>query len=267
MARMSHEGMGQYGGRDVVGYCGAPPNPRWPSSASLCLSFVLNYEEGAENCLLHGDGQSEGLLSEMIGCPAYVGKRHTNMESLYDYGARAGFWRVREVLDKANVGVTVFGCGMAMGRNPGVVAAMVKSGWEVSSHGYRWIDYQDVDPVTEREHVRKTIQVHEQLVGERPVGIYQGKPNVNTRGIVIEEGFLYDNDLYDDDLPHWNMNYGKPHLTIPYTLDNNDMRFNIANGYCHAEQFFLYLKDAFDTLLEEGRNGAPKMMTVGLHCR
>jgi len=171
------------------------------------------------------------------------------------------------MLDEEGVPATVFGCGMAMRRNPEAVAAMVKSGWEVSSHGYRWIDYQNVEEETEREHIAETVRIHEEMVGAAPAGFYQGKPNVGTRRLVVEAGFLYDNDAYDDDLPHWDLSFDRPHLIVPYTLDNNDMRFCIANGYSIAEDFFKYLKDALDVLLAEGRAGSPKMMSVGLHCR
>jgi peptidoglycan/xylan/chitin deacetylase (PgdA/CDA1 family) len=189
------------------------------------------------------------------------------MESLYDYGIRAGFWRIMRLLKEKQAPATVYGCGMAYERSPDCVAAMVREGWEVSSHGYRWIDYQDVPEDEEREDIRKTVEIHERMVGHKPTGIYQGKPNVNTRKLVVEAGFMYDNDAYDDDLPHWDTSFGKPHLVIPYTLDCNDMRFNISHGYSHAVEFFNYLKDAFDVLLAEGNAGQPKMMTIGLHCR
>ncbi|GMI40196.1 hypothetical protein TrCOL_g2110 [Triparma columacea] len=273
MSSMSHpnDGLAVYGPdhqkRDVVGSAGNPPDPLWPHSAKVCLSIVINYEEGGENCLLHGDSGSEGLLSEIIGCPPYPGQRHTNMESLYEYGSRAGFWRLHRIMTERDMPVTVFAVGMALERNAQACAAMMNAGWEVSSHGYRWIDYQNIDPITEREHVRKTVEIHERMVGARPMGIYQGKPNENTRKIVVEEGFMYDNDAYNDDLPYWDCGFGKPHLIIPYTLDNNDMRYNINNGFSCGGQFYQYLKDALDTLLEEGRAGSPKMMTVGLHCR
>ena len=253
--------------RDVVGYGRSPPNPKWPGDAKVCLSIVLNYEEGGENCLLHGDNESEGLLSEIIGCPPYPGQRHTNMETLYEYGSRAGFWRIHRILTERAMPTTIFAVGMALKRNPEACQAMVDAGWEVSSHGYRWIDYQNVQKDVEIDHIRKTIAVHEEMIGMRPVGIYQGKPNESTRQHVVENGFLYDNDAYNDDLPHWDCTFEKPHLIIPYTLDNNDMRYNINNGFSCGSQFFQYLKDALDTLLEEGRAGQPKMMTIGLHCR
>mmetsp|Transcript_9718 Transcript_9718/g.17676 ORF Transcript_9718/g.17676 Transcript_9718/m.17676 type:complete len:332 (-) Transcript_9718:137-1132(-) len=262
-----NDGKGQYGGRDVVGYEGKPPHPKWPNGAKVALNFVLNYEEGAENCLLHGDMESEKLLSEMVGAGALEGQRHANMESLYDYGSRAGFWRLHDLLK--TVPVTVYGVGMAMERNPAACRAMVQAGWEVASHGYRWWDYQNVDEATEREHIRRTVQIHKDLIGVRPVGMYQGKPNINTRKYVVEEGgFLYDSDAYDDDLPYWNTDYGsKPHLIIPYTLSENDMKFASPNGFSHGGEFSRYLKDSLKYLVEEGQRGAPKMMTVGLHCR
>ena len=197
-----------------------------------------------------------------------MGQRHANMESLYEYGSRAGFWRLHDLLQRKNVPCTVFAVGMALERNPSAANAMVKAGWEVASHGYRWCDYQNVDESVEREHISRTVQIHKDMLGFRPVGMYQGKPNINTRKLVVEEGgFLYDSDSYADDLPYWTREYGKPHLIIPYTLSENDMRFAIPNGFSNAEQFSTYLKDSLDYLVEEGRRGCPKMMSVGLHCR
>lgn len=262
---------GQYGApdpRDVVGYGARPPDPQWPGGAKVALSLVLNYEEGAENCLLHGDGESEKLLSEMVGAAALKGQRHANMESLYDYGSRAGFWRLHRLLTSRRMPCTVFACGMALERNPEAARAMVAADWEVASHGYRWIDYQDVDEPTERAHIARTVAVHEALIGRKPVGMYQGKPNVHTRRLVLEQGnFLYDCDSYADDLPYWNFEAGRPHLIVPYTLSENDMRFAVPNGFSHGDEFFAFLRDSLDYLLEEGRQGAPKMMSVGLHCR
>mmetsp|Transcript_27582 Transcript_27582/g.58289 ORF Transcript_27582/g.58289 Transcript_27582/m.58289 type:complete len:332 (+) Transcript_27582:75-1070(+) len=264
-----NDGKSTYSGRDVVGYAADPPAVRWPNGAKVALNLVLNYEEGGENCLLHGDGESEKLLSEIVGAGAIVGQRHANMESLYDYGSRSGFWRLHDLLLRKNVPCTVFAVGMALERNPAAAKAMVNAGWEIASHGYRWWDYQNVEEGVEREHIRRTVQIHKDLLGQRPVGMYQGKPNVNTRKLVVEEGgFLYDSDSYADDLPYWTRDYGaKPHLIIPYTLSENDMRFAIPNGFSNAEQFSTYLKDSLDYLVEEGRRGAPKMMSVGLHCR
>lgn len=254
--------------RDVVGYGAQAPDPKWPNGAKVALSLVLNYEEGAESCLLHGDSKSEHLLSEIVGAAALPGERHANMESLYDYGSRAGFWRLHRLLTSREVPCTVFACGAAMERNPEAVRAMVSAGWEVASHGYRWLDYQDVDEKTEREHIAKTVDVHRKLVGKPPAGMYQGKPNVHTRRYVVEQDtFFYDCDSYADDLPYWTHEYGYPHLILPYTLSENDMRFAIPNGFSHAGEFFTFLKDSLDYMLEEGRNGAPRMMSVGLHCR
>mmetsp|Transcript_35738 Transcript_35738/g.76337 ORF Transcript_35738/g.76337 Transcript_35738/m.76337 type:complete len:337 (+) Transcript_35738:58-1068(+) len=264
-----NDGKASYGGRDVSGYAGAPPRVHWPGGAKVALNLVLNYEEGGENCLLHGDGESEKLLSEIVGAGAIAGQRHANMESLYDYGSRAGFWRLRDLLVRKGVPCTVFAVGMALERNPAAAAAMVEAGWEVASHGYRWWDYQDVEEDVEREHIRRTVRIHQDLVGVRPVGMYQGKPNVNTRKLVVEEGgFLYDSDSYADDLPYWTREHGdRPHLVVPYTLSENDMRFASPNGFSNAGEFYGYLKDSLDYLAEEGRRGSPKMMSVGLHCR
>ncbi|CEL92364.1 unnamed protein product [Vitrella brassicaformis CCMP3155] len=253
--------------RDLVGYGQHPPHPKWPRSARVAVSFVINYEEGAENCLLNGDKQSEHLLSDIVGAAPYEGQRHMNMESLYEYGSRAGFWRLHRLFNQYGMPVTVYACSKALQDNPDAAKAMVSSGWEIASHGHRWIDYQHVDEATERDHIQKCVAIQESITGERPCGMYQGKPNQNTRRYVVEEGgFLYDNDAYSDDLPYWNLDYGRPHLIIPYTLDNNDMKFATAQGFHTSEQFFIYLKDAFDYLYEEGKT-APKMMSIGLHCR
>lgn len=255
-----------------MGYGKNTPNPKWPNDAKVALNFVLNYEEGGENCLLHGDNESEKLLSEIVGAGAYTNQRHANMESLYDYGSRSGFWRLHRLLTGQNIPVTVFAVGMALERNAEACEAMKDAGWEVASHGYRWWDYQEVEEEVEREHIRRTVAIHEKIFGKKPVGMYQGKPNVNTRKLVIEEGgFLYDSDSYADDLPYWTWNENsdspKPHLIIPYTLSENDMRFAIPNGFSNGDEFFSLLKDSLDYLIEEGRSGAPKMMSVGLHCR
>lgn len=269
-----NDGKSQYGGRDLVGYGKSPVDPKWPNGAKLALNFVLNYEEGGENCLLHGDNESEKLLSEIVGAGAYADQRHANMESLYDYGSRAGFWRLNKLFTSKEIPCTVFAVGMALERNPEACQAMVEARpkWEIASHGYRWWDYQNVDEDVEKEHIARTVEIHEKMIGTRPVGMYQGKPNVNTRKLVVEEGgFLYDSDSYADDLPYWTFDQGaddsKPHLVIPYTLSENDMRFAIPNGFSHGGEFFKFLKDSVDFLLEEGRAGAPKMMSVGLHCR
>ncbi|RMX66093.1 hypothetical protein DD238_001163 [Peronospora effusa] len=254
--------------RDFVGYGRHGFDPKWPDDKKLALQFVLNYEEGGENCVLNGDAASEHLVSDIVGAVPYLNERHLNMESLYEYGSRAGFWRLYRVFTTRKLPLTVYAVGLALEKNPEAAKAMKDAGWEVASHGYRWIDYQNVNEVTERDHLWKTLAVHEKLLGARPVGIYQGKPNVKTRQLVVEEGgFLYDADAYNDDLPYWNTHFGRPHLVIPYTLNNNDMKFVAAQGFNCSDQFFTYLKDAFDILLEEGRAGQPKMMSVGLHCR
>ena len=253
--------------RDLIGYGQNPPHPQWPNQARLALQFVINYEEGGENCILHGDPASEAFLSETVGAAPLLGVRNINMESMYEYGSRAGFWRLHRLFTQRNLPVTVYAVAMALERNPDAGKAMVDAGWEVASHGYRWIDYQYVGEDTEREHIRKAIDIHTQVIGSRPLGFYQGRLSPNTRRLVVEEGgFLYDADSYADDLPYWNLDHGRPHLVVPYTLDNNDMRFATYQGFNSGDQFFTYLKDAFDVLYAEGET-APKMMSVGLHCR
>ena len=253
--------------RDLIGYGQTPPHPQWPNNARLALQFVINYEEGGENSILHGDPASEAFLSETVGAAPLLGVRNINMESMYEYGSRAGFWRLHRLFTQRDLPVTVYAVAMALERNPAAGKAMVAAGWEVASHGYRWIDYQYVSEETEREHIRKAIEIHTEVTGSRPLGFYQGRLSPNTRRLVVEEGgFLYDADSYADDLPYWNTDYGRPHLVIPYTLDNNDMRFATYQGFNSGDQFFTYLKDAFDMLYGEGET-APKMMSVGLHCR
>ncbi|MEM9947697.1 MAG: allantoinase PuuE [Cyanobacteria bacterium P01_D01_bin.36] len=253
--------------RDLLGYGQHPTHPQWPGQARLALQFVINYEEGGENCVLHGDAASEAFLSEIIGAQPLLGVRNLNMESMYEYGSRAGFWRLHRLFTERQLPLTVYAVAMALERNPDAGKAMVEAGWEVASHGYRWIDYQYVGEDVERSHIQKAIDIHTQVIGTRPLGLYQGRLSPNTRRLVVEEGgFLYDADSYADDLPYWNHNYGKPHLVIPYTLDNNDMRFATAQGFNSGDQFFTYLKDAFDVLYAEGEQ-MPKMMSVGLHCR
>lgn len=254
--------------RDLKGYGRHPPDPKWPGGAKLAVQFVINYEEGGENCILEGDSQSEHLLSEIVGAAPLPGVRHANMESLYEYGSRAGFWRLHRLFTQKGVPVTVYAVALALAKNPEAGKAMVEAGWEVASHGYRWIDYQYMGEASEREHIRKAVAITTDVCGTRPVGMYQGKPNINTRKLVVEEGgFLYDSDCYSDDLPFWNTDYGRPHLVIPYTLDVNDMRFATPQGFNCGDQFYTYLKDSFDYLRQEGLNGSPKMMSVGLHCR
>jgi len=247
----------------MIGYGATPPEANWPEGARLALSFVINYEEGGENNILHGDPASETFLSEIIGARAYEA-RHMSMESLYEYGSRAGFWRLHRLFMRYQLPVTVYGIAMAMERNPDVVNAMLKADWEIASHGYRWIDYQFVPEETEREHMAKAIEIHERLTGSKPLGWYTGRDSPNTRNLVVEhDHFLYDSDSYADDLPYWHQHEGGHHLVIPYTLDNNDMRFTAPQGFNSGEQFYTYLKDSFDVLYEEGG----RMMNVGLHCR
>ena len=249
--------------RDMLGYGATPPEAKWPGGARLALSFVINYEEGAENSILHGDRASETFLSEIIGAKAYEA-RHMSMESMYEYGSRAGFWRLHRLFQRYQLPVTVYGIAMAMERNPDAVNAMLEANWEIASHGYRWIDYQFVPEETEREHMAKAIEIHERLTGSKPLGWYTGRDSPNTRNLVLEhEHFLYDSDSYADDLPYWHQHEGGHHLVIPYTLDNNDMRFAAPQGFNSGEQFYSYLKDSFDTLYEEGG----RMMNVGLHSR
>lgn len=253
--------------RDLCGYANLPPDADWPHGARLALQFVINYEEGAENCVLHGDKASEAFLSEIVGAPAIEGMRHLNMESLYEYGARAGFWRLHRVFTERNLPVTVFGVAMALARNPHVVDAMWAANWEIASHGYRWIDYQHVDIDTERAHLQQAIGIHQNVTGERPTGWYLGRCSPNSHRLVAEEGgFLYNADTYADDLPYWDYQFDTPQLMVPYTLDANDMRFATAQGFNSGQQFYDYLKDSFDTLYAEGAD-KPKMMSVGLHCR
>jgi OHCU decarboxylase len=255
------------------GYGANPPDPRWPGGAHVCVQFVVNYEEGGENCVLHGDAASEAFLSEITGAQPWPGKRHWNMESIYEYGARAGFWRLHRLFTGAGVPVTVYGVASALARSPDQVAAMQEAGWEIATHGLRWIDYRDHDPETERADLMEAIRLHAEVVGERPAGIYLGRTSVNSvRLACAEGGFAYISDTYDDDLPYWLDHDGHgnaiaPQLVIPYTLDANDMRFAIQAGFTEGDQFFTYLKDAFDTLYAEGEAGRPGMMNVGLHCR
>jgi allantoinase len=253
--------------RDMAGYAAHPPDPRWPGGARLALQIVLNYEEGAEKCVLHGDEASETFLSEIVGAEAFHGARHLSMESMYEYGSRAGVWRLLRVLEQRAIPVTVFGVGMALARNPEAVAAMLGAGHEIASHGWRWISYQNVDEVTERRHIELAVRTITELTGAAPLGWYTGRDSPNTRRLVVEHGgFLYDADSYADDLPYWEQVNGKAHLVVPYTLDCNDMRYATLNGFRTGDDFYAYLRDAFDVLYREGER-APKMMSVGLHCR
>ncbi len=253
--------------RDMVGYGRNPPHPQWPDDARIAVQFVINYEEGGENCILHGDPASEAFLSEIVGAQPLMGVRHMNMESIYEYGSRAGFWRLFRLFAKRRLPVTVFAVAMALARNPEAAAAMHEADWEIASHGLRWIDYQYVGIETERAHMREAIRIHREITGERPLGWYTGRTSPNSLDLVIEEGgFVYCADSYADDLPYWVERHGRHQLIVPYTLDVNDMRFATAQGFNSGDQFFAYLRDSFDTLYEEGGEH-PKMLSVGLHCR
>jgi putative urate catabolism protein len=253
--------------RDLLGYGRNPPDPKWPGAARIAVQFVVNYEEGGENNILHGDEASEAFLSDVLGAQPWPGLRHMNVESMYEYGSRAGFWRLWRMFDERALPVTVFGVATALMRSPEQVAAMREADWEIASHGLKWIDYRDMPEAQEREHFSEAMRIHLEATGTRPLGWYTGRTSANTLKIVMEEGdFLYSSDSYADDLPYWVTGAGAPHLIIPYTLDANDMRFTNAQGFAHGEDFFQYLKDSFDQLYAEGAH-APKMMTVGLHCR
>lgn len=253
--------------RNLVGYGRNTPDPQWQNQAKIAVQFVINYEEGGENCVLHGDQAAEAFLSEIIGAEPLNGVRHMNIESMYEYGSRAGFWRLYRLFTQRGIPVTIYGVAMALERNPEAVAAMLEADWEIASHGYRWIDYKYYGEAAEREHLHKAIEIHTRVTGSRPLGWYTGRNSPHTRKLVVEAGgFLYDSDSYADDLPYWTHEFGKPHLIIPYTLDNNDMRFASAQGFNSGDQFFAYLRDAFDVLYAEGETAA-KMMSIGLHCR
>ena len=254
--------------RNLVGYGRNTPDPRWPGGANIAVQFVVNYEEGGESCILDGDPASENLLSEIVGAQAWNGQRNLNMESIYEYGARSGFWRLWRAFTRRNMPVTVYGVTLAMERNPEAVSAMKEADWEIASHGLRWWEYKDVPEDVEREHIRDAVRLHTEITGSRPLGIYQGKPSDNTLKLVMEEGgFLYSADSYADELPYWVKGPNGPHLIVPYTLDTNDMRFATPQGFNSGDQFYAYLKDTFDVLYREGAEGAPKMMSIGLHCR
>ncbi|MEC8621517.1 MAG: allantoinase PuuE, partial [Pseudomonadota bacterium] len=253
--------------RNLIGYGASPPQADWPGGARLALQFVLNFEEGGENSLLNGDRASEAFLSEIIGAEALEGTRHISMESIYDYGSRVGVWRLLNLFDRKQIPLTIFAVARAAEQNPDVIKAMINSGHEIASHGYRWINYQFIDESLEREHIRKAVSILQEITGKKPVGWYTGRTSPNTRRLVAEEGdFLYDADSYDDDLPYWQDVNGKPVLVVPYTLDANDMRFATLQGFNSGTQFFDYLKDTFDVLYAEGER-IPRMMSVGLHCR
>ncbi|MDQ1092221.1 allantoinase [Xanthomonas sacchari] len=250
--------------RDLVGYGAQPPDPQWPGGARVALQFVLNYEEGAENSVLNGDAGSEAFLSEMVGAHSHAGARAMAMESLYEYGSRAGFWRLQRLFAARGVPVTVFGVAQALAANPAAVQAMRDADWEIASHGLRWIDYQQVPEATERAHIAAAIALHTQVTGARPLGWYQGRTSPNTARLVAEEGgFVYDADSYADDLPYYDRRHGRAQLVVPYTLDANDMKFVAYNGFADGEPFFRYLRDSFEQLRAEGG----RMMSVGLHGR
>jgi putative urate catabolism protein len=256
--------------RDLVGYGRNPPEVHWPGDARIAVQFVVNYEEGGESTIMDGEKASESLLSEIVGAQPWPGQRNLNMESIYEYGSRAGFWRLWRMFTSRDMPVTVYGVTLAMARNPDAVAAMKEAGWEIASHGYRWLEYKDFTEEEERRHIAEAVRLHTELTGSHPLGLYQGKPSDNTLKLVIEEGgFLYSSDSYADELPYWvpGKTPETPHLIIPYTLDANDMRFATTQGFNSGDQFFTYLKDTFDVLYEEGAAGSPKMMNVGLHCR
>ncbi|WP_194721969.1 allantoinase PuuE [Noviherbaspirillum malthae] len=261
--------------RDLIGYGRNLPHARWPDQARIAVQFVLNYEEGGENCVLHGDKASEQFLSEIIGAAAFE-SRHMSMESIYEYGSRAGVWRILREFEQRKLPLTVFGVAMALQRHRDLTQAFVDLGHEIACHGWRWIHYQNMDEATEREHMRIAIDIQRELTGNAPLGWYTGRDSPNTRRLVVEQGgFTYDSDYYGDDLPFWtevqtSSGAAKPHLVVPYTLDSNDMRFATAQGFNTGEQFFQYLKDSFDVLYEEGDpqgQDRPKMLSIGMHCR
>ncbi len=257
--------------RDLVGYGRNPPHAQWPGQARIAVQFVLNYEEGGENAVLHGDAGSEQFLSEMFN-PASYPDRHLSMEGIYEYGSRVGVWRILREFEKRDLPLTVFGISMALERHPELTAAFVELGHEIACHGWRWVHYQGMDEALEREHMRKGIEILKKLTGEMPAGWYTGRDSPNTRRLLVDQGgFEYDSDYYGDDLPFWmrvQRSDGQvvPHLVVPYTLDSNDMRFSLPQGFSQSEDFFTYLRDSFDTLYAEG-DESPKMLSVGMHCR
>jgi putative urate catabolism protein len=253
--------------RDLVGY-GARPTPvRWPDDALIVVSLVLNYEEGGENCILNGDAASESVLTD-VGAQALPGERNLNVESIFEYGSRVGFWEIYRLIRSRGLKATVFAVGMALERNAEVAAELARSDWEVACHGQRWIDYQGVPEALEREHLRANVAAIERLVGRRPVGWYTGRPSINTRRLVVEHGgFIYDSDAYNDDLPYWTRVGGQPHLIVPYAFDTNDSRLQRGGDFAGGEEYFRYGRDAFDWLYAQGRSGRPRMLSLGLHGR
>jgi putative urate catabolism protein len=259
--------MSQHYPRDLLGYGRNPPDPRWPGRARVAVQFVVNYEEGGENSILHGDKASEAFLTDVLGAEPWPGQRHMNIESMFEYGSRAGFWRLWRMFTERKLPVTVFGVASALARNPEVVGGMREASWEIASHGLKWIDYKDIPEAQERDDMREALRIHTEVTGERPLGWYTGRTSINTLKLVLEDGgFLYSSDSYADDLPYWVNGTTGPHLIIPYTLDANDMRFVNPQGFGGGDEFFAYLRDAFDLLYAEGAD-TPKMMSVGLHCR
>ncbi|MGB8623523.1 MAG: allantoinase PuuE, partial [Paracoccaceae bacterium] len=254
--------------RDMQGHGANPPDPRWPGGARIAVQFVINYEEGGENNILHGDAASEAFLSEIVGAAPWPGQRHWNMESNYEYGARAGFWRLHRLFTGAGVPVTVYGVATALARSPAQVEAMQQAGWEIASHGLKWIEYKDAAPEAERADMMEAIRLHTEVTGERPRGWYTGRCSMNTVALAAEEGgFGYVADSIADDLPYWSREGGRDQLVVPYTMDANDMRFATPQGFNSGDQFFAYLRDSFDALYAEGAEGRAKMMSIGLHCR
>jgi OHCU decarboxylase len=254
--------------RNLHGYGPNPPHAKWPGGANVAVQFVLNYEEGGENNILHGDAASEAFLVDVIGAAPWPGQRHWNVESMYEYGARAGFWRLHRLFASHNVPVTIYGVATALMRAPAQLKAMQDAGWEIASHGLKWVEHRDMPPEVEREQIREAIRLHTIATGERPLGWYTGRSSLNTVDLVSEEGgFEYVSDTYDDDLPYWREHNGHAQLIIPYTLAANDMRFVTASGFDNGEEYFQFLRDSFDCLYEEGEAGSPKMMSIGLHCR
>jgi OHCU decarboxylase len=253
--------------RDLAGYGHTPPHAQWPNKARIAVQFVINYEEGGENCVLHGDAASEAFLSEIVGAAAWPAQRHMNMESIYEYGSRAGFWRLHRMFTERQMPVTVFAVAQAMARSPDAIAAMREAGWELATHGLKWIEYKDFSKADEAAHIHQAVKLHAEIAASRPLGFYQGRCSENTLDIVMEEqGFLYSADSYADDLPYWIDGPHGPQLIVPYTLDANDMRFATPQGFNAGDQFFTYLKDSFDVLYAEGAT-QPKMLSIGLHCR
>ena len=254
--------------RDLRGYGRNPPDPRWPHNARVAVQFVVNFEEGGENNILHGDRASEAFLSDVLGAQPWPGQRHANIESMFEYGSRAGFWRLWRIFSERKLPATVFGVAMALKRNPDVVAAMKEAGWDIASHSLKWIEHKDMSEAEERAEIAEAIRVHTEATGERPLGWYTGRSSINTLRLLMEAGgLLYLSDSYADDLPYWVKVRDTDHLVVPYTLDTNDMRFSSPAGFANGNEFYAHLRDAFDVLYAEGVAGQPKMLSVGLHCR